>query len=309
MHFFRQWSRLSTSGNHGIMLPMKKAVSALIIALSCGFGFAEEPSLLSDFRLTFGQLNDNLICPYSAAVDGWSVGPDDQFTFSTVLHAKYREWGFAMDHLAVTSRLFGYRLDLLRLAAAYDFNLSPWLLRVSGGMIFQGNLGGQDMQNGWHQVIQYPPVTLPYREPGMAFYLGAGFKYTLFTLLKDSLLLDAFGDADLYTGVGPDFIRGGLDFFFRSPVFEAEVLAGLEGHFLLSDSLAPILNDGLIASCLLTVRPFPVFAMSFGLGVFPVKNVTDDPAFRPKDYPVTFQFYYLFTVGEKAPSIREFIYP
>lgn len=156
----------------------KAAVLTIALALaSVALGAQDandgDARFLDGLRITFGQLNDNLPCPYSWGIAGWSIGPDDQYTSQSVVHAAWREWSLAADDVFVTSRLFGYRLDILRLAASRIFDLKPFFLRASAGLALQGHFAGQELQNAWHRyVVLYPELDLPYQCQDAAFYAG-----------------------------------------------------------------------------------------------------------------------------------------
>jgi hypothetical protein len=280
------------------------ALAALCAALCLSALGAEE------FSACLGQLNDNIPCPYSWGVDGWSIGPDDQYTSQSIIHASLGDWTLDLDDTFVTSRLYGYRLDLLRIAAGRIFSLSRFTLRPTAGLVLQGNYLGETIQNLWHEyVVLYPLVHLPYRESDAALYLGCEADYRAWELPALGLSLRGFADIDLYTGCGANGIMGGLEFLYEGPRFEAEAAAGAHGRFLLPQDLSPLMASGFIAAGLMTWKPVPGLGLSFGIGAFPVGSVTDDPAFKPKEYPVTSQLFFLLTIGKRMPRIREFVLP
>ncbi|MCX7025005.1 MAG: hypothetical protein NT080_10335 [Spirochaetes bacterium] len=260
--------------------------------------------------VTIGQLNDNLPCPYEAAVDGWSVGPDDQYSFMLAAHIDAFPWSFRIDDIAVTSRAYAWRFDILKLSCGREFRLGPVDARAAIGFAVTGNAGGRFFQNAWHEnLLEYPTVDFPYVESAFAPNAGLGVDYMVPVFPVDWLELTAFAEADLYAGFGPNAIRAGLDLVFERSVFRVEAIAGAGAHFFLPDRLDRVLANGFFGAALVTLRPSPAFGFSFGGGLFPVGTVDDDPAFRRKSYPAIPQFYYLATVGAGKPSPRDFPAP
>lgn len=121
--------------------------------------------------------------------------------------------------------------------------------------------------------------------------------------------MSAFTDLDLFTGVAPSAVRIGAEVAWKNRYFDIQAMAGLEGHFFPPALLKPLLSDGIASAVLVSWKPTRYFNISLGIGVFPVGLVTDDTSFRPKSYPVTSQLLFLFTLGEDAPGLREFMYP
>jgi hypothetical protein len=296
---------------------MKNRFAYALVALfalgrpgSCPAAPFAEDSPKPSWRVTLGQLNDNIPIPYSWAIPGWSIGPDDQYTCQSVLHARYGAWGFDVDDTVVTSRLYDYRFDILRVAASCAFSFPGGALRPSLGFALGGNYSGAAMQNAWHRyVVIYPELDIPYIDLGAALYLGLDADYAILSLPSVGLALGGYADIELYTGVGASSLTSGFELTFEGTRFEADAIAGVDCHAFLPDALAPLLENGLAAAGLFTWKPSRIFNMSLGIGVFPVGDVTDDPAFLPREYPVTAQIFYLFTLGEKAPRIREFVLP
>jgi hypothetical protein len=296
---------------------MKKRVSYALLAVCVFIRSGSGPAALRaedspkpSWRVTLGQLNDNVPIPYEWAVRGWSIGPDDQYTCQSVLHARYGEWGFDVDDTVVTSRLYDYRFDVLRVAASRAFAFPGFELRPSLGLALGGNYLGAAMQNAWHRfVVIYPELDIPYIDPGAALFLGLGITYDILRAPSIGFALDGYADLGLYTGVGASALTAGYELSFRGKTFEAEAIAGLDAHAFLPRALAPLMADGIAAACLLTWKPSRIFNMSLGIGVFPAGEVTDDPFFLPKEYPSTAQLFYLFTLGAEAPRLREFVLP
>ena len=260
---------------------------------------------LDKFSFTMGQLNDNIPCPYKCAIDGWSIGPDDQYTFSMVSHIKYDKFSLRSDLIVVTSRLFEYRFDFLNISMGYSLPFNSGAGDIRLGLIGRGNFGGEFMQNLWHEkVIGYPTLILPYKETEFGIHIGAGIAYDLLKLKNNSILLQGYGDIDYYSASGPNSIKIGLNAFFHTVFFDVESIIGFEYHFLLEHALNDLMENGLYGAIVLSLKPLKYFGCTFGFGLFPVKNVTDDPNFKDKEYSVTTQFWYLFTLGKESPKIR-----
>jgi hypothetical protein len=296
---------------------MEKRLALALIAIFALTRSGSGPAVLRaedspkpSWRVTLGQVNDNIPIPYDWAVRGWSIGPDDQYTCQSVLHARYGAWGFDIDDTVVTSRLFDYRFDILRVAASRAFAFPGGELRPSLGFALGGNYLGAAMQNAWHRyVVIYPELDIPYIDLGAALFLGLDCSYGILSLPSIGFALEGYADIELYTDVGASALIAGYEISFRGTTFEADAIAGLDCHAFLPDELEPLMANGLSAACLLTWKPSRKFNMSLGIGVFPVGQVTDDSAFLPKEYPATAQLFYLFTLGGEAPRIREFVLP
>ncbi len=284
---------------------MKIRCMAMVAAFAVGAAWADGDAV----SVAVGLVNDNLPCPYGAAVDGWSVGPDDQYTYTMTGRFAYGPWFGMVDDLVVTSRAEGWRFDVLRVAAGREFARDALRVRVRAGVALVGNYGGGFFQNALHAgVIGYPTVDFPYVERGFAANVGCGIGYAIPDLPLEGLSLEPFVDLDAYVGFGPCQARVGLDGAFESGWFRIEACAGVGFHAFLPDRLDYLLEDGPFAALLATVGPPDGLRFAFGAGLFPVGSVADDPAFRAKDYRATPQFYYLFAYGA-APGLRSFIAP
>jgi len=288
----------------------RASIIGIISLLYATASLQAEDASLTSWRVTLGVLNDNIPIPYSWAIEGWSLGPDDQYTFQCVAHARYGNWGLDLDDTSVTSRLYDYRFDVLRILASYDFSIGGCDIRPQAGIAIKGNCGGELLQNLWHRyVVIYPDVGIPYLDPAAALFLGMDFSFPIIGFPSIGLALDGFADLDAYTGAGATTLTTGLELSLRGRRVELELVAGADCHTLLPDDLEPLMGDGFSAACLFTFKPCTWINMSLGVGVYPVGDVTDDVAFKPKDYPVTAQTFYLVTFGERTPRLREFVLP
>jgi len=269
-----------------------------------------ESSLLDNLTVSFFCINDNLICPYEAAINGWSVGPDDQYTNILGLHIIYKSWMLKIDNIFITSRLNGYRFDLLKTSLAYTFLLPFAACKAELGVINKGNFGGEFIQNSWHKnVISYPVVELPYTDYASGVIAAGGLHLDLFSFFKDSMQIFGFGDLDLYFGTGPSTIQSGLELRFASQYVDMNSILGCEYHFLLSENLDSLMDNGFFGSIIFTLKPVSWFGITIGFGLFPVGDVNDDPNFKEKDYPVIPQIWYLLTFGKESPKIRDYPHP
>ena len=290
----------------GSVLLTRRLIAVPLLLVFVLSSFPEDgESFLDQFSLTVGQLNDNVPISYERATDGWSIGPDDQYTFSLLSHISYERFLLRSDFVAVTSRLLEYRFDYLDISLGYTHPFGFGSGDISLGMAGRGNFGAEAIQNFWHEaVIGYPPLVLPYLETKLGVHVGAGMTYDLLRLQDDLVVLRGFGDIDLYIASGPNKAAAGVNAFIKTSFLDVEAIIGFEYHFLLEPALDDLVKDGLFAAVICNIRPVRHFSSTLGFGLFPVQNVTDDPAFKAKEYPVIPQFWYLFTVGAASPKAR-----
>lgn len=268
------------------------------------------PYLFEDLAVSFGIFNDNILCPYEAAKQGWSWGPDDQFSFGGTLKGSYRRFITGIDYAGITSRLLLYRFDYVKIALLYSMPLYQiGFCTFGGGFLFTGDAGGEGIQNGFHDFISYPHVNLPYSENRFSGLLRGGIAIDIYRNIQWKFLLQGYADGEVFITRGPHHLRTGLDCYYSFCIIDIEALAGYNCYTLLPDSLASIVKSGLYGGILFTFRITSYFNFSLGAGIFPVKNAADDPEFIKKEYSSIPQVWILFGYGEKGISIREFFVP
>ena len=282
-----------------------------IITISlCAENDEIHPYLNKEFTIIWGFFNDNIPCTYDAATQGWSWGPDDQYSFGGTLKGAYQRFIFGVDYCGVTSREFLYRFDVIKITGLYSMPFAGiGYATYGGGLFFKGRVGGEKLQNWLHSNIGYPEVFLPYTENKFSANFRGGIAVTIYKQSNWGFLIQGYSDVEVYLLEGPNHAKVGIDIFYSRPHIDIEGIAGYNLYFLLPDYLDSILDNGIYLGLLATVKIASLATIGLGIGGFPVKNVTDDPNFIPKTYSYIPQVWILFGYGKKGLSIREFFVP
>lgn len=267
------------------------------------------PSLASadGMFLSLGIVNDNIPCSYEAAIDGWSLGPDDAYTWGFYAVAGWDSLTFKVNMNGFTSRRFNYRWDLLSFSVIYDIPIEAVEARAGAGVLLGGNYSGQFWQNMLHSVMAYPSFVAPYEAAVFALRAEAeGYLPLLRPIV--GLSLGPFAAVRLVTAAGKNTFRVGGRGRFHSRAIDLEIESGLLASAS-SAVLSPLDSSGFYVMVSFSVRIAGKLGMEAALGIMPARNLEDDSAFVPIDYLVYPQFLAGMTIGEASPRISDLPLP
>ena len=74
----------------------------------------------------------------------------------------------------LTDRNNNFRTDILAVRATAEKTISDFRIRIGTGFHIEGNLGGRNIQNGYHKLFNYKPVDLQYSQNRTAGVLFSG---------------------------------------------------------------------------------------------------------------------------------------
>jgi hypothetical protein len=293
---------------------VKLVLFIILILVVSGLAYCDETIesvyLSEELIISLGIFNDNLLCTYDAALEGWAWGPDDIFTFGGVVKGIYRWCIFGIDYSSITSRNFLYRFDFLKISALYSIPLpGTGFFTAGGGCFYTGRVLGEDIQNGFHDIIGYPQVYLPYLDGTFSGFISAGVTLDFFRLDEWGVLSQLYAESEIYAPSGLNHGKTGVSLKYSSRFFDLEAAGGILLYFSLPGYFDMLLRSGLFGSILLTFKIPSIISLSAGVGGFPVQNALDDPLFVNRDYPYMPQIRILLSYGKGTIPIRELFIP
>ena len=199
------------------------------ILASSGDDRAEKP-----YQVSFGYWNDNLLFADRDENESFQ-GRDDYVTASLwlqgALNKKETWWLLDLYYTLLTNKTSNYRIDLVTFRLSADRELPIGSVQVGTVMIVKGDFGGSTIQNGYHRLMGYDRVTLPYEasnKAGPIFF----FRFSRRLLGWRGVRLAVYvSDAHRFR-VGPSALRVGDEFALtwwknrESLVFHIQVHTG-----------------------------------------------------------------------------------
>jgi len=186
----------------------------------------------SNHQMTIGYWNDNII--YQNILKNiLKVGSDDFVTtclWSQVayLHSN-RWWVFDLYYNVLTNKSANYRFDLITSRISVEKDTPRALYQIGTGFIFRGNYGGEFIQNGYHQLLGYSIIDLPYTE-----HTAVGLLFLLKTepyFIKNDRHILKLSFCNAYrTDAGPSNFRAGINTSYRFDINNSPITLVAQGH-------------------------------------------------------------------------------
>lgn len=294
---------------------MKIILLIIILVVSSSFILngeetIESPYLSEELIISFGIFNDNLLCTYEAAREGYSWGPDDIFSFGGDLRGIYKKFMFGIDYIGVTSRKLLYRFDFIKITTLYSIPLAELgFYTLGGGFLYTGWGPGEAIQNKFHDIISYPHVNVPFLENRLSGLIRGGISLDFFKMKDIGIVCRFYNDEEVFIPEGPHQGKMGVSCMYSSSVVDIEALGGIHQFFLLPDYFDQLLRSGIYGGIALTAKISSVFAFTVFVGGIGIKNATDDPSFIDIQYPYMPLIRILFSYGKSSIPIRELFLP
>jgi hypothetical protein len=180
-------------------------------------------------------------------------GSDDGHTYSLRLFAEWPnrrpETSVSISYESLTFRKENTRVDLLGMDAAFAYPVwTNGKFAFTGGIAINGDLGGQALQNGVHDLLNEPGFDLDYPD-GYSFGLtaGAGLDQNLADI--GGFRITGSGNAKVSSSAAPNRVQGGIYLGRRlvnrrHTMLEVQFGVSATGYFWLDGILKPYYDEG-----------------------------------------------------------------
>lgn len=171
----------------------------------------------TDTQVLVSYWNDNFIlAEYLGFID---EGADDFMTANFLVKVKYNRWkyplAFNLYYNIITDKPENYRTDLLTFVPAIVRRTKIDRLEFGVGIAANGNLGGDNIQNGYHKISGDKKVVLPYlTKENIIFVSSIDYKRNFYD--KSTFDLNGFFRSSLRTKVIPSKVSAGLDLSYTN---------------------------------------------------------------------------------------------
>ncbi len=262
-----------------------------------------------DVAFSFALLNDNYIATWQKDVKGNYFGADDFLTVSILGRYYAADWRFAFTYQAITSRKFNFRYDLLSMLTSKLYWVSGLQLQPQIGLIIKGDIGGKNLQNGYHSITSLQTLDYPYSvDKGAAFVFGfaARWEQKAFFFGNDNFL------AGFYTQFFTDFVPSRIEpvlayqLHFGKYV-QSEILVKERFYVTKQNQYSEMVRSGLIPAVGLKIKTYKKLYFDVGIAFFPTKNLQNDVRYPPYQRKFLPQFWLAFSWNTKSISLVDYI--
>lgn len=265
------------------------------------------PGADGELALAVGFTNDNYTGSVENGIAGRYLGADDFLTFGMFALGRLARFDLDLRYQIVTSRLFGWRYDLIRAGLGYRFERGHWLLVPRLGLLLKGNWGGQSLQNGFHRMKDIPELTLPYAEGGFAPVFGGRFDYRASPVRAPALSWRAGVEWELPVGIKPLWVSAGLGGQAACRFALLELDGGWRQYLSQAEGYSELVRSGWFGGFRVTIR-FRGVAGGGGILMFPARNLDNDPLYADQVWNWSPQIWMAGGLRADAFSLRDTVY-
>lgn len=227
-------------------------------------------------------VNDNYIAKWLPQERGQYFGADDFLTASLLSHIYYKNWQYSLIFNSITLRHFNLRYDLLSVLYGYSFNYSGIRLSIGSGLIYKGDLGGGNIQNGYHRLRAIQKVDMPYSsDKGLALILPLNVQRQNQNLLATKDILRIALELTLYTGFIPSRIVPKISYQtgFWENKLQMEVLIADRIYLNYVRQYSEMVRPGLCYAIASKIKIWNTSFLNFGFITIPTRHVESDPVY------------------------------
>ncbi len=246
-------------------------------------GAAAEQELELPLQAAFFYLNDNYIATWWPDYNDQYFGADDFLTVSFLSRLYWNDWKLSVNYSAVTLRKFNLRYDLLSSTLTKKISYSNYNIYGGVGIIYKGNLGGQDIQNGVHKLGNVKLVEMPYStQSGLAYIIQfmAETISTAHLIEKDRFL--PFIEIRILNKYIPSRYTAGIRYqwlFYK--LFQIELLTAYRGYLNSEKEFSSMVRPGFMHAIDLKINFYRNYFIDVGFSVVPTKNILSDTIYSP----------------------------
>lgn len=290
---------------------MKKIIWLLIIIVTIS---TAHNNRLAGFERplawSFAYINDNYSATWLNGKSENYIGADDFLTASFLLRLYWDSWRTAITYNTITSRSFNFRYDLLNTTLSKRFHLADFRLRPEFGILYKGNLAGDDIQNTWHQIRNIKKVKLPYSDNQ-----GTAITVILNTCWQKNAILTK---RDQFTGTFEMRYLSRFEPSRMTPYWsykveivkdflKIEFLNGWRFYINKQKEYSELVRSGLLSAINLKFKANNNLFVDVGFSASPTRNLMEDPVFGNGSFHYLPQMWLVFSYKTPWQSLSDFI--
>jgi hypothetical protein len=266
-------------------------------------------TIKKEVAFSLALLNDNYIATWKKDEKGNYFGADDFLTVSILGRYYLADWRYAFTYQAITSRKFNFRYDLLSVLTSKIYRVSGLIIQPQIGLIVKGDIGGKNLQNGYHSIRALKTLNYPYSsDKGVALVLGFTARWEeKAVMFTDDNLFGSF-----YTQVLTDFVPSRVEPALAYQLnfgdyIQAEFL--VKGRFYLNmqNQYSEMVRSGIIPAFGLKIKTYQKLYFDVGIAFFPSKNLQNDIRYPPYQSRFLPQFWLAFSWNTLGISLFDYI--
>ena len=248
-------------------------------------------SLYGDISIISGVVNDNYTGSIDNGVSGRYIGADDFLTFSMFTIIKKDYLKIYLHDQIVTSRKLNYRYDLFHFGANYFFEKNGLSIAPHIGIIYKGNMGGENFQNNFHSLRDLPPLYLEYTNSELRPVTGLDLNISKKNILLYKDKITCTINIDIPFGIKPisEIFYG--TYVINSNFINFEFLAGHKFYFNNIDQYSDFVRSGGVFGVMAVIKLWKDISINQGFLFFPSENLENDPVYMDIDHSYSPQFW------------------
>jgi hypothetical protein len=239
-----------------------------------------------DLKIFLAVINDNNTGNVERGKKGLYIGPDDFLTVSVFFRLHLDTWRFALTYNNVTSRKEEYRYDLIFGGLSKRYEKNGIEVKPELGLVWKGDCGGDEIQNGFHRMKDLPELFVPYCDGGLAAFAAAMVSKPIQLSRPFTGVLSSSMEIRLISDLVPSRFSPMLG--YQAEVWpgrlQIEMLAGARLYINEIDEYSNMVRSGAFAAVNAKIRVYQNFYFDTGIAVFPSQNLENDPIYKDKDH-------------------------
>ena len=239
-----------------------------------------------DLKLFLAVINDNNTGNVERGKKGLYLGPDDFLTVSIFFRLHLDAWRLALTYNDVTSRKEQYRYDLIFGGLSKRFERNGLEVKPELGLVWKGNCGGDDLQNGFHRMKDLPELFVPYCDGGLAAFAAAMISRPVELSRPFEGILTSSMEIRLISDLVPSRLTPMLG--YQAEVWpgrlQVEMVAGARLYVNEIEEYSHMVRSGAFAAVNAKLRVYQNFYFDTGIALFPAQNLENDPIYKDKDH-------------------------
>ncbi|MBC8376802.1 MAG: hypothetical protein H8E26_12215 [FCB group bacterium] len=250
-----------------------------------------------DLKVFLAVINDNNTGNVERGKKGLYIGPDDFLTVSVFFRLHMDAWRLALTYNNVTSRKEEYRYDLIFGGLSKRYEKNGIEVKPELGLVWKGNCGGDEIQNGFHRMKDLPELFVPYCDGGLAAFAAAMVSRPIKLSRPCQGILTSSMEIRLISDLVPSRLSPMLG--YQAEVWpgrlQVEMLAGARLYFNEIDEYSHMVRSGTFAAVNAKIRVYQNFYFDTGIAMFPAQNLENDPIYKDLDHSYIPQITMVFS--------------
>ncbi len=248
-------------------------------------------SLYADISIMSGFVNDNYTGSIENGVSGRYIGADDFLTYSMFTVIQKNNLNINFHDQIVTSRKFNYRYDLFSFGASYFFEKNDLTVAPHLGLIYKGNMGGENFQNNFHSLRDIPLLYLEYTNSELRPETGLEVILSKKNILINKDKISCSINIDIPFGIKPisEIFYG--TYVINSNFINFQFLAGHKFYINNVKQYSDFVRSGGVLGFMAVFKLWKDISINPGFLFFPSKNLENDPVYMDIDHSYSPQFW------------------